>query len=129
MNWKQASKEIRTLNWLVLLVLSIAGYFLMSSVFTLGIILGGLIIIANFNLLQNTIVGAFGPAGMTRGRKKIILTKFYFRLVVAGIIIYILITRGWVDPLGLTIGLSTVVISIFCFGIRMVRKTSSEEII
>ena len=129
MNWQRASKEIKTLNWLILLALGLASYFLMSSTFTLGIILGGLIIIANSNVLQNTIVSAFGSDGAVKSSKKVIIAKYYFRLAVAGVIIYILITNAWVNPIGLTIGLSTVVISIIYFGIHMAWKTSSEEII
>jgi hypothetical protein len=60
-------------------------------------------------------------------KKKSIIAKCYFRLAILGIIIYILIANAWVDPIGLTIGLSTVVISIFSFGIRLAVKTSSEE--
>jgi hypothetical protein len=54
-----------------------------------------------------------------------IIAKYYFRLAIMGIIIYILITSGWIDPIGLAVGLSTVLISILGIGIRAVLKTSS----
>jgi len=83
----------------------------------MGVILGGFIIIANFKVFQHTICCAFSPQGIMRKKKISIIAKYYLRLLALGIIIYILITRGWVDPVGLAVGLSTVVISIVSFGI------------
>jgi hypothetical protein len=62
-----------------------------------------------------------------RGKKMSLIAKYYLRLAIMGLIIYILITRGWVDPLGLTIGLSIVILSILNFGIRSAWRTSSRE--
>lgn len=127
MDWEKVSKKINTLNWVTLLILGLTSYPLMGSAFTLGIILGGLVIIGNFNMLQKTIRGAFGPDGVMKSKKMSIIAKYYFRLAILGIIIYMLITRAGVDPIGLAVGLSTVVISILYFGIRAIWKTSSEE--
>jgi hypothetical protein len=127
MNWGKVFKEIRTQSWIILLILGFVSFFFAGSRFTLGIILGGLIMIANFNELQRTICSAFSSDSVMEVKKKSIIAKCYFRLAILGIIIYILIANAWVDPIGLTIGLSTVVISIFSFGIRLAVKTSSEE--
>jgi hypothetical protein len=99
----------------------------MSAAFTLGVILGGLIIIANFSLLKHTISCAFFDQEAMRGKKMSLILKSYFRLAIMGLIIYILITNGWVNPLGLTIGLSIVLFSILNFGIRTAWRTSSRE--
>jgi hypothetical protein len=64
-----------------------------------------------------------------KNNKLAIVAKYYFRLAILGIIIYILITNGWVNPIGLAIGLSIVVFSIINIGIRAVLKTSSGEAI
>ena len=58
-----------------------------------------------------------------------IIAKYYLRLLALGVIIYFLITRGWVDPVGLAVGLSTVVISIVTLGIYLARKTYTGEAI
>ena len=89
----------------------------MDNSLTLGIILGGLIIILNFRLFQNTIRRAFSPEGIIKGVKIIIILKYYFRLSALGIIIYLFVAKGGIDPVGLVIGLSTVVVSIFSLGI------------
>jgi hypothetical protein len=122
-------KNLQMLNWIVLLALASASNCLMKQDFTLGIILGGLMIIANFNLLQHTIYGAFSPDGVMQTRKMSIIAKHYLRLAVLGILIYVLITGQWVHPVGLTIGLSIVVISIIALGIHMSYKASTGETI
>jgi len=126
MDWKTLYRNLSTRNWLTLFLMSSVSFFVMSSSLTLGIILGGLVIICNFNILQHTIHRAFSPEGIMTGKIAVIL-KYYMRLLALGIIIYVLITRGWVDPIGLGIGLSTVVISIVSFGISRAWKTYSKE--
>ena len=120
--------HLRKLNWLVLLLFSLAGYFFMSHSLTIGIILGGLIIIANFSIFQHTIRCAFSPERpMKKTKKSIIIMKYYLRLLAMGTILYLLVARGWVDPIGLAIGLSTVVVSIVGFGIKRAWGIKTEE--
>jgi ATP synthase I chain len=127
MEWKTLYRLLRTLNWIILLVLSLFSYFLMSSPWTTGVILGGLITIANFNLLQHTIQGVFSSNGFDASAKVSVVAKFYLRLIGLGVLLFVLITRGWVDPVGLAVGLSTVVFSIVGIGISMALKTSATE--
>jgi len=129
MDWEKLVKQLRIQNWIILMILGSVSFFLMNSTFTLGILLGGLIIIANFNILQHTIRRAFSTDGVMKNNKLAIVAKYYFRLAILGIIIYILITNDWVNPIGLAIGLSIVVFSIINIGIRAVWKTSSGEAI
>jgi hypothetical protein len=122
-------RQIKTNNWIFLLILGSLSSVFMSATFTLGVILGGLIIIANFSVLQHTIRSAFSDQGAMRGKTISIIAKYYFRLAIMGLIIYILITNGWVNPIGLAVGLSIVIFSILSFGIRTAWKTSSREAI
>jgi len=126
MDWKTLYRDLSTRNWLILLFLSSISFFVMSNSLTLGVILGGLVIIVNFNILQRTICRSFSPEGIMTHKITVIL-KYYLRLLALGVIIYVLITKGWVDPVGLAIGLSTVVISIVSFGISRAWKTYSTE--
>ena len=120
-------QNIKTFNWVVLFILGALSGVFMTVEFTLGVILGGLIIIANFSLLHRTMRSAFSDQGAMKGKRMALIAKFYFRLVIMGLIIYILIVNGWVNPLGLTVGLSVVVLSILTFGIRAAFRTSSRE--
>ncbi len=128
MDGEKIFRNLKSLNWGILLLLAVLSYFLMEQAFTLGIIVGGLMIIANFNILKRTIQQGFSPDGAPAPRKAAIIVKSYLRLAAMGVLIYLFITRQWVHPVGLAIGLSIVVISIVSIGIHMVWKTSSEEI-
>ncbi|MGD8984689.1 MAG: ATP synthase subunit I [Desulfobacteraceae bacterium] len=127
MDWEKAYKELKKLNWVSLLIMSLISYFLLSSSFTLGIILGGFIIIANFKVLQHTIRRGFSAQGVMNASKFFIIVKYYLRLLALGAVICYVIKRGWVDPVGLAVGLSTVFISIVSFGIRTALKTVNGE--
>ena len=122
-------KQIKTDNWIILLILGSLSSVFMSGPFTLGVISGGFIIIANFSVLHHTIRGAFSNQGAFQGKKLALIAKSYFRLAFMGLIIYILITNGWADAIGLVVGLSIVVFSILNLGIRSAWRTSSREAI
>ena len=128
MDWRSLYRELRTLNWFILLVLSLGGYVFLSNSQTIGIILGGLIIMINFSVLQHTISGAFGLDGGMRKGKAVIITKYYLRLLALGVILFVLIARGLVDPVGLAIGLSTTVFGIVTIGIQKAIRMNEETI-
>ena len=127
MDWDKLLKILGKCNWIILMILGSASFFIMPPLFTLGVILGGLIIIANFSLLQHTVRRAFALDGSMKKKRASIIAKYYFRLAIMAIIIYILVSNGWVDPIGLAVGLSIVVISITYVGIRAALKISSGE--
>ncbi|MBW1721697.1 MAG: ATP synthase subunit I [Deltaproteobacteria bacterium] len=115
------------LNWAILLVFSSLSFFFMSPSLTLGVILGGLAIIANFNLMQRTLTRAFDLQGRLKSGKGPIIAKYYLRLLALWVLIYVLVSYRVVDPIGLAVGLSTVVLSIVVFGILMVIKSKTGE--
>ncbi len=78
--------------------------------FSLGILFGGFIVTINFHILARTLKHAFTPPG--RPSVNAILTKYYIRFAISGLIIFVLISGAIVDPLGLLLGLSIVVASI-----------------
>ena len=128
MDWTKTFRMLETLNWMILLALSSVSYVLMGNTFTAGIILGGFLTIANFNVLQRTITKAFGADGVFHANKGAIVGKYYLRLAVLGILIYLLIRQRWVNPVGLAVGLSVVVFSIVTFGVHLVLRKSSGEV-
>jgi hypothetical protein len=127
MDWEKLRKELAAVNWLFLLAFGALSFLFMSPTFTLGVVSGGLLIIANFNVLQHTIRRGFSADGNFTTNKIAIVAKYYFRLAILAVIIYILITNGWVHPVGLAVGLSVVVVSIAFMGIRTAWKMSSGE--
>ena len=129
MEWERLQNFLRTMNWVVLLMLSSFGYFLMSPFWTAGVLSGGLLAIANFSVLQHTVRRAFSSEGIHQGARFSIVGKYYLRLLALGVILYLLITRGWIDPVGLVVGLSTVMVSIIALAIHMVLRTRTKEAI
>ena len=127
MDWDELYRDLKMRSLIILLILASISYFLMSNSITAGIILGGLIIIINFDILQSVVRRAFPADGEIKAKKISLIAKTYFRLLVLGAIIYFLITHVRVDPLGLTVGLSTVVFSIVSFGISSALKTNIRE--
>ncbi|UCF84168.1 MAG: ATP synthase subunit I [Desulfobacteraceae bacterium] len=127
MDWENLYRNLKYLNWVILLFLASVSFFLMENAFTTGIIIGGLIVIANFHVLQHTIRQGFFPDRSRNTKKASIIAKYYLRLAAMGILIYFFISQQWVNPVGLTIGLSIVVIGIVSLGIQMIRTTFSKE--
>ena len=97
----------------------------MSSEFGMGIFLGGLLVTVNFHLLSRTLKKAFSHPHFFS--HKGVLFKYYLRFLASGVIIFILISKQMVDPLGLILGLSVVVGSIFLATLRELKKLIFKE--
>lgn len=127
MDWDQVYKELKKRNWIILFILSSGSYFFFSSALTFGIIAGGFTAIVNLHFFQNTIRGAFSTENEGNIRKSLLLIKVFLRLIALGVVLYFLVVSLWVHPVGLAIGLSTVVISILSFGISSATKQMTRE--
>lgn len=127
MEWDLIYEDLKTINWIIILLFSSISFFTLSHSYTLGIIVGGLVSTANFIFLQRTLKKAFGTDLSRKTQKVRIFLNYYFRLLVLGIIIFILLKYQLVAPVGLTIGLSTVVVAIVFVGISIAFKTKGGE--
>jgi hypothetical protein len=110
-----------------IIILAGASYFLMHQSFTLGILLGGAIALINFDVMQSVISRAFSGGRTTKLKKIGLLLTFYLRFIGIAIICFFLLRHGWAHPVGLIIGLSTVVMGIVSFGVSHLFKTRTEE--
>ena len=127
MEWDRVLDDLKIKYWLVLLMLSSSGYLLLTPKQTMGIIIGGLIVIANFKIFKDTLRDAFGVNFLSATKKPVIFLKIYSRLFVLGLILALLLKIELVDPIGLTIGLSTVVMTIIIFAVGLALKSKSRE--
>jgi hypothetical protein len=118
---------LSVLNWVILLILAVPSALWMPAPFTGGVILGGLVAIANFHALQHTIRRAFSSQGNMKRGKFAIIAKYYLRLVALGVVIYILLKKGFVDPVGLAVGVSIIVLGILGLGINLALKSKTWE--
>jgi hypothetical protein len=103
-------KFVTRTNWILLILASALALLWTTPAFAGGIICGGLIVTINFHLLYRTLKKAFVPTSLTS--HNVILAKYYVRFIISGLIIFVLIFKHIVNPIGLFIGLSVVVVSI-----------------
>lgn len=112
-------------NWILFCVVTISGFILTPGRFAWGILAGGLIVTINFQLLYRSLKQALTPPHVARSAA--VLGKYYIRFMVSALIIYVLIADHYVNPLGLIIGLSVVVTSIFIATFNELRKIIFKE--
>jgi len=122
---KRILKFITRTNWVLLIVASALGLAFLPVDFAKGIIFGGLIVTVNFHLLSRTLKKALTPPHLSS--HNVVLAKYYFRFFVSGVILLFLIQGQYVAPLGLFVGLSVVVASIFMATILEVSKLIMKE--
>ncbi len=126
-------RRLKIANWLVLAVLTVAGFIWQGKEFAVGILVGGLVVVINFHLLHQALRGmleraAAGSPEEASGRAKAFfaarqLLRFFALLLV----IYLLVGQGWVNVIGFVVGLSTVVLTLILAAIIEVIKLKNKE--
>lgn len=116
---------ITAANWIVFCAVTILGFVLAPGAFAWGILAGGLIVTINFQLLYRSLKQTLTPPHL--GNSRVILGKYYIRFLASALVIYVLISDDYVHPLGLIIGLSVVVTSIFIATFNEIRKIIFKE--
>ena len=112
-------------NWVLLVVVGALGLVFLPVQFAKGIVIGGLIVTVNFHLLYRSLKKALTPPHLASHNTVII--KYYFRFIVSGLILLFVISGQYAAPLGLVVGLSVVVASIFLATILEVSKLFMKE--
>jgi len=112
-------------NWILCFVVTLGGFIMAPGRFAWGILAGGLIVTINFHLLYRSLKQSLTPPHVANVRG--VLGKYYIRFLASAVIIFILIAEHLVDPLGLIIGLSVVVTSIFIATVNEIRKLIFKE--
>ncbi|OQX23594.1 MAG: hypothetical protein BWK80_25185 [Desulfobacteraceae bacterium IS3] len=119
-------KFVTVTNWILFFVAGIAGLILAPPDFARGIIFGGLIVTVNFHLLHRTLKNALTPPYLSS--HNVVIAKYYVRFIISGFIIFVLISKHYVNPLGLFVGLSLVVISIVLGTMLEFKKLFRKEV-
>lgn len=120
-------KFVTLCNWVLLCVVATGGFILYPPAFARGILFGGLIVTINFHLLHRTLKKALTPPHLSS--HNVVVAKYYLRFVVSGFIIFVLIAKHYVNPLGLFIGLSVVVVSIMFATLLEFKKLFLKEVV
>ena len=118
-------KFITRTNWILFCAVTVCGFILVPGPFAWGILAGGLIVTINFHLLYRSLRKALTPPHIADTR--VLLGKYYIRFLVSALIIFVLIADHYVNPLGLIIGLSVVVTSVFIATFNEIRRFIFKE--
>ena len=114
-------KQVQALSFGFLLVLSGGSWLLVSWPFAQSVIVGGVIAIASFFAGHRDIASflqTFEPPAegketpKKRSGKSVVIIKFWLRLALIALILFLFIRSGRADVIGLLLGLSTVVLAI-----------------
>ncbi len=112
-------------NWILFAAASLAGWCFTAPDFAMGITFGGLIVTVNFHLLSRTLRKALTPPHLASHNA--VLAKYYIRFTISGLIIFALIAGRVVNPIGLILGLSVVVVSIMMATVCEVKYLFFKE--
>ena len=113
-------------NWILLMIAAVAGGMATDIHFSIGMLAGGFLVTINFHFMYRSLKKSLVRTGRLSSAKSV-FAKQYLRFVTSIVIIYLLISKNYVDPGGLLIGLSVVVMSIFMASLAELKKILSEE--
>ena len=103
-------RKVEIANWVTLGVLAALSILFLSVRFAVGVCIGGIISIVNFYWLARDLRSSL--LKHAERAKPFMVIKYYMRLIVTGVVLFVVITQVPVDVFGLVLGLSVVVISV-----------------
>ncbi len=125
MNEHLVVRRLMMCNWIVLALLITLSAILLNFFFALSVLIGGLLVIANFGLLYRVLLKSLNPTAL-KPAGFVIVTSF-LRLGATGAIMLALLVLGVATPLGLIVGLSTVVLSLTTCGFFVIKQAWMKE--
>ncbi len=116
-------------NVVTFVVLSLGAFIFAPTQSAVSVVVGGAIALLNFRLLERSISRSLMPQ-MVQKRPVLgkALIKYYIRFAATAVAIILLVRQGLVEPLGLLVGLSVVVVTIFIWGALHARKLYKEAV-
>lgn len=115
---QEFTKSFFQRNWLILGLALIGGLAFGSQPMTLGILAGGLIAISSFYWLSRSLKKLLGPG--STGSRFLMQVLSMLKLVVIALLLLLLIMNFNLDPIGILIGLSIVVMNVFVVVIKSI---------
>ncbi len=110
---KNKIKDIERLSLILLLIFTLISLFFVSLPVTLGVFLGGAIVIGNFHWLSRLVEKALISEG---GSKVSLIINFFLKsaFLLGSVILVTVYTK--VDPIALLAGLTTIIIAVLLAG-------------
>lgn len=98
-------------NWYILAILVLLSLLWRSVSLTQGVLAGGLLAIIAYGWLYRSLLKVL--ASPDRSAARGFQITYFVRLAALAAAIFLLIAKGGVNPLGLVVGLSVVIVNIF----------------
>lgn len=121
--------RLNVFAWIVFLAFTVSSFIHLPFEVSLGVLIGGLLVVVNLALLQ-----VFARRALSPGAKvKIgpVLFKYYASFLATLVVIFVLMLGGFVNQTGLLIGLSVFAIALFAVAAHLaaviVYKTIVKE--
>ena len=119
-NDDQLLGELARRNWIIFAVLLVLSLLFRDKDLTLGVASGGLIAVCGYQWLQLSLIKALSASG--EPAVKGFQISYILRLGALAVMLVLLIAVVKVNPLGLIIGLSVVVINIMLTTVKRATK-------
>ncbi|MEA2083356.1 MAG: ATP synthase subunit I [Thermodesulfobacteriota bacterium] len=112
---------MQKLSWILLLIMTVAGWLTFSPLIAKSIFVGGLISNICFKWLEKDLTGLFN--GSAKPAKIKFIFRYYLRFAIVVAVLCCIIKFQMVHTVGLVLGLSTVIIGIGITAIAEAKKT------
>jgi hypothetical protein len=120
-------RKLELRNWFLLGAMLLLSFPFAGQNFLLGLLIGGLISIGNFYWMGRDLRAAFQK--LSDHLKVFVVFKFYVRLAITAVLLYLVITKTPANIFGLLIGLSIVIVNIvFSTVMEYQKKILIEEV-
>jgi peptidoglycan biosynthesis protein MviN/MurJ (putative lipid II flippase) len=86
----------------------------LNSKFALGVLLGGLVCLSNYQMLWRQVKSSVILTA-NQGSASYMLKRYFLRLALTGVVLYVLIAVLQVDTLGLLLGLSVIMLGVMSY--------------
>ena len=119
-NEQKTLRTVLLFSWVLLGIMTVIGWLVLDVLFVRSLLVGGLVANVSFWLLQRDLSRLL--QGDLTAVKARFFIKYYARLAVIAVILFLVIKFGAVHLIGLLVGLSTVFVSIAAVAINSARK-------
>lgn len=106
----QLLAQLARRNWIILAILSLFSLAWRSVPITQGVVAGGLVAIIGYGWLQRSLISILAQGGERASKR--FRSGYIVRLSALTLVLFLLIAKGGVQPVALSVGLSVVVINI-----------------
>ncbi len=110
-------RRIEWVNGILLAVFAVGAWFVFSLRAAAGVLAGGAVSVASFEILKWQLRRSFRNTESIPGKGRLFIS-YYLRYLGAVFVIFTVIYYKWVQPIPFLVGLSVVMASMFLVGVR-----------